>query len=129
MVMNPKEFTENTAMKIGITSQNFRTITGHAGKTRRFLVYSVREDKTIHAEPRIDLPKEMSLHEYHGEDHPAYGLDVIITAGCGDNFRQRMQRHGVQVIATSETDPMQAVQRYLAEEPLAPAAPHEYSHA
>jgi hypothetical protein len=26
-------------MRIGVTSQNFRTITGHAGKTRRFLVY------------------------------------------------------------------------------------------
>ena len=28
-------------MRIGVTSQNFRTITGHAGKTRRFLIYDV----------------------------------------------------------------------------------------
>ncbi|MEW8693532.1 MAG: nitrogen fixation protein, partial [Candidatus Thiodiazotropha endolucinida] len=26
-------------MKIAVTSQNFRTITQHAGKTRRFLIY------------------------------------------------------------------------------------------
>ena len=34
-------------MKIGITSQNFRTITGHAGKTRRFLVFEPRADGQI----------------------------------------------------------------------------------
>ena len=30
-------------MKIAVTSQNFRTITPHAGTTRRFLVYEAAE--------------------------------------------------------------------------------------
>lgn len=116
-------------MKIAITSQNFRTITGHAGKSRRFLVYEVDKQQQVRELPRIDLPKEMSLHEYHGDDHPAFAMDVIITAGCGDSFRNRMSRHGVQVLATGETDPQEALRRYLANKPLAPAAPHDHTHA
>jgi len=113
-------------MKIGVTSQNFRTITGHAGKTRRFLVYRVDDANTVHEEPHIDLPKEMSLHAYQGDNHPAFALDVIITAGCGDNFRARMRRHEVEVLSTAEPDPLQAVTKYLEGRPLPPAAPHPH---
>ena len=28
-------------MRIAVTSQNFKTITGHAGKSRRFLIYDL----------------------------------------------------------------------------------------
>ena len=113
-------------MKIGITSQNFRTITGHAGKTRRFLVYQADGPKHIEELERIDLPKAMSLHEYHGEDHPLFDLDVLLTAGCGDNFQQRMHARQVTVVTTSETDPMTVLQKYLTGSPLQPAAPHEH---
>lgn len=48
-------------MKIGVTSQNFKTITGHAGKTRSFLVFSRDgEGKAIEID-RLDLPKELSV--------------------------------------------------------------------
>ena len=46
-------------MKIGVGSQNFRTITGHAGKTRRFLIYEAGQAGIREIE-RLDLPKEMS---------------------------------------------------------------------
>jgi hypothetical protein len=32
-------------MKVGISSQNYRAVTGHAGKTRHFLVYSVSDER------------------------------------------------------------------------------------
>lgn len=112
-------------MKVGITSQNFRTITGHAGKTRRFLVYTIGESGEPQEQERLDLPKEMSLHEYHGEDHPAFKFDLIITAGCGDNFKRRMQTHGVEVITTSESDPLKAIHQIIKKKPLPPAAQHE----
>lgn len=115
-------------MKVGITSQNFRTITGHAGKTRRFLVYAVSADGHWQELERLDLPKEMSLHAYHGEDHPAYNFDLIITAGCGDNFVQRMQTHDVEVIATSEPDPVTALQLVIRKQPLPPPTAHEHNH-
>ena len=115
-------------MKIGITSQNFRSITAHAGKTRRFLVL-VQDTMGKPTElERIDLPKEMSLHEYHGDDHPIFKLDVLVTGSSGDGFIRRMQAHGVQVIATSETDPYKAASSIFAGEDLPPAEPHAHNH-
>jgi predicted Fe-Mo cluster-binding NifX family protein len=112
-------------MRIAVTSQNFRTITGHAGKTRRFLVFEPGPDGRAPVEvERLDLPKSMSLHEYHGEDHPVYDMEVVVTAGCGEGFVRRLSTHGVRVIATSETDPVRAATAVLAGETLAPAAPH-----
>jgi predicted Fe-Mo cluster-binding NifX family protein len=116
-------------MKIAVTSQNFRTITGHAGKTRRFLVYQVDGAGVAKEIQRLDLPKEMSLHEYHADDHPVFVLDALITAGCGENLHNRMQAHGVRVVTTSMTDPLDAVQRFSRNEDLPPAAPHDHTHA
>jgi len=113
-------------MRIGVTSQNFRSITGHAGKTRRFLVYEARADGSIHETERLDLPKEMSMHEFRGDGHPIFELDVLITGGCGQGFRQRMAAQGVRVIATSETDPATAVSGIVAGAALPPPMPHEH---
>ncbi len=113
-------------MRIGITSQNFRTITGHAGKTRRFLVYDAdpQTGELTEAE-RIDLPKEQSLHEYQGgEPHPIESFDVLITGGCGQGFIGRMVAWGVELHVTSETDPLKAAQAVVRGEPLPPPEPH-----
>jgi predicted Fe-Mo cluster-binding NifX family protein len=116
-------------VKIGITSQNFRTITRHAGKTRRFLVYGQPENEEVREIERIDLPKEMSLHEFHGEGpHPIDELDVIVTASCGDGFMRRMAARGIRVICTSETDPLTAASAVYRGLPLAEPAPHEHLH-
>ena len=113
-------------MRIAVTSQNFRTITGHAGKTRRFLVFEGREGGSeVREVDRLDLPKEMSLHEYHGEDHPIYAMDVVIAGGAGAGFVRRLAAHGVRVITTSETDPMRAVEAVLTGSERPPAAPDD----
>ncbi len=115
-------------MKIGITSQNFRTITGHAGKARRFLVYQVDEDGVWRETERLDLPKNMSLHEHKGGDHPVFAFDKLITAGCGEGFAHRLGSYGVQVIATSEQDPKAALQALIRGQPLPAALPHDHEH-
>ena len=111
-------------MKVGVSSQNFRTITGHAGKSRRFLVYELREDG-VHELERIDLPKEMSLHAFSGTEHPLFDLDIIVTAGCGEGFVRRMSSHDVHVVATAEIDPKATVEKLLAGKDVSPAA-HEH---
>ena len=116
-------------MKIAITSQNFRTITGHAGKTRRFLVFEVHDNGNYEEQDRLDLPKEMSLHAFHGEHHPLFDMDVVITAGCGRGFHTRMQQHGVSVVETGLSDPLDALQRFIKHETLPPPQPHEHEHA
>jgi predicted Fe-Mo cluster-binding NifX family protein len=115
-------------MRIAVTSQNLRTITGHAGKTRRFIVFEAEPGREPVEVDRLDLPKELSLHAYHGDDHPLYGLglDVIVTGGAGAGFLQRMARHGIRVVPTAETDISAAVAAVAAGEPLPEAAPHEH---
>ena len=48
-------------MKIAVTSQNFRTITGHAGKTRRFIIYGAQgTDAPVEIEyPIVDTEEFM----------------------------------------------------------------------
>ncbi len=97
-------------MRVAITSQNFRTVTGHAGKTRRFLVYEIGSDGRIEELERLDLPKESSIHEHDpGKPHPLDDVDVLITAGCGEGFVNKMARRAVRVVRTEETDPLSAL--------------------
>lgn len=103
-------------MRVGFTSQNFRTITGHAGRTRRFLVFDLTEDGAATEIERLDLPVEMTMHQFHGTGpHPLDGLDVLVTKECGPDFRRRMARRGVSVVVSAEdTDPA-SVLRAIAE--------------
>jgi len=113
-------------MKIGVTSQNFKTITGHAGKTRRFLVFFQDGEGKATEVDRLDLPKSLSMHEFRGTAHPIDSLDVLITGGCGDGFRLRMASRGIRVVTTSETNPETAVTAVFAGLPLPEAAPHSH---
>ena len=102
-------------MKIAVTSQNFRTVTPHAGRTRRFLVY----DAPTAGEPveagRLAVPKELTMHAFHGEGpHPLDAVDVVIAGSFGEGFAARMQARGIVVVATELTDPSEAVKEYLA---------------
>lgn len=96
-------------MKIGVTSQNFRTVTGHAGKTRRFLIYEIDGEGNPVEVDRLDLPKDMSMHEWKGGPHPIDVVDVLITAGSGEGFVNKMAQRNIRVVRTDETDPEAAV--------------------
>ncbi|MBK1735568.1 hypothetical protein CKO15_09785 [Halorhodospira abdelmalekii] len=117
-------------MRIIISSQNLRTITGHAGKTRRFLIFERDEHGQAVETGRLDLPRELSLHEYEGADaeHPLFLAQptALITQSAGPRFCQRLARNGVTVHLTSATDPQQAAQTILSGEPL--PEPEEESH-
>jgi len=102
-------------MKVAVTSQNFKTVTAHAGKTRRFLIYDATSAQDVAEVDRLDLPKEMSLSAYKGTDpHPIGGVDMIVTGGCGDGFRQRMARIGIGVVVTDEIDSIEAAREAFA---------------
>lgn len=114
-------------MKIAITSQNFRTITGHAGKTRRFLVYEAGPGQEPVEVERLDLPKEMAFHAFRGDGpHPVDGADVVVTAGCGAGFPKRLAARGIRVVVTGETDPVAAARAVAHGEPLPPPQAHEH---
>jgi len=112
-------------MKIAVTSQNFRTITGHAGKTRRFLVFAAEHGSAPVEVGRFDLPPEMSMHEFAGGPHPLDAVDVLLTASAGDGFVRKLGQRGVRVVITGEADPKTAVADLLAGS-VKPPAPHEH---
>ncbi|MEZ5451564.1 MAG: nitrogen fixation protein [Thiothrix sp.] len=115
-------------LKIGVSSQNFRTITGHAGKGRRFFVFEAPDGADVQEIGRLDMPKEMSLHEWNGQgEHPLFELDYLITGSCGDGFIRKMGSRGVMVRTTSETDPLAAAKALLAGT-LPEGAPHTHEH-
>lgn len=105
-------------MKIAITSQNQRTVSGHAGKTTRFVVFEVENNKIID-KSLIELDKENVLHEYfHGNPaadyvHPVLEMDVIITGSMGAGFPIKMKMNDVEAIMTDEKDIEMAISKYL----------------
>lgn len=105
-------------MRIGVTSQNFRTITGHAGKTRRFIIYEAKAGESAHEVERLDLPLDQSLHAVGSAPHPIDQLDVLITAGCGQGFEKKMAQRNIQLVKTAESDPSRAVSAVLQGKPL-----------
>ena len=111
-------------MKFAITSQNFRTITPHAGKTRRFLLIEAAAGSEPVEIGRLDLTEDMAMHNFTGSAHPLNEVQVLIAGSAGPGFIARMKERGVIAVTTSETDPRLAVSAYLAGA-LRPAAPHE----
>ena len=106
--------------------QNVRTITDHAGKTRRLLIHEAAGSK-VREVARLDLPKEQSFQELAGyAAHPIDGVDVLITASCGDHFSARFARRGIGVLATRETDPETAVHLTSTGGLLPPAERHDH---
>jgi len=102
-------------MKIAVTSQNFRTVTPHAGRTRRFLVYRAEPAAEPVEIDRLDLPKEMAMHEFHQDGpHPLDTVDVVIAGSFGDGFARRMAKRGIKAATTDKTDPLAAVRDFLA---------------
>ncbi|QQZ28343.1 nitrogen fixation protein [Thiothrix subterranea] len=98
-------------MKIGVTSQNLRTVTGHASKARSFLMYEWTAEQTLQPVESLELPMEMSIHAWDKRgDHPLLALDYLITGPCGKSFINQMKQYGVRVRTTDETDPLVAVQ-------------------
>lgn len=111
-------------MKIAVTSQNFKTVTNHAGKARRFLVYAIDETSLPVEIERIDLPKDMSIHALGGQDvpHPLDGVDVVLSASFGAGFARNMMSRKVTASLTTLTDPIEAVREFLANGQRLPGA-------
>ena len=101
-------------MKIAVTSQNFKSVTGLAGKSRRFIIFEVGMSCDVPAIVWLDLPMKMTLYAFSGGKHPLDDMDVILTANASQGFVEKLARRGVQVIICDESDPRKAVCDFLA---------------
>lgn len=118
-------------MRIAVSSQNFRTVTPHAGRARRFLVFEVEEGGEVNEVDRLDLAKEFAMHDWQGGGaHPLDAVDVLIAGSFGEGFGQRMAARGIVAVRTDQTDPLEAVKHYLAakHEVSGPSCDHGHRH-
>tara|TARA_Y100000589_G_scaffold289225_1_gene291224 strand:+ start:8787 stop:9146 length:360 start_codon:yes stop_codon:yes gene_type:complete len=100
-------------MKIAVTSQNRKSITAHAGRCRKFWVFTTENDKVIHKE-LLELPREQSFHEASPDQpHPLDDVDVLIAGGMGQGLMAKLERKGIKGVITEESDPDKAVSLYL----------------
>jgi predicted Fe-Mo cluster-binding NifX family protein len=96
-------------MRIGVTSQNRKTITAHAGRCRRFWVYDIQHGR-IAGRQLLELDKSGTLHELR----PAIpdglcGVDILISAGMCSGLVDRLARNGIRGVVTEQTDAEAAV--------------------
>ncbi|MCW8862194.1 MAG: nitrogen fixation protein [Rhodospirillales bacterium] len=101
-------------MRFAISSQNFMTITRHAGKTRRWIIFEANDGAAPVEVERLQLPEDMAIHNFADDGpHPLYDVDVVIVGSCGEGFVRRMACHGVVAVPTEIKDPVLAIRSYL----------------
>lgn len=114
-------------MKIAVTSQNRKNVTGHAGRCRKFWVFSVENNKIVDKQ-LLELPKEQALHETApNAPHPVDHIDILIAGGMGKGLMKRLERRGIKGVVTKEDDPETAVSLYLSGS-LKSEQPHRHCH-
>lgn len=101
-------------MKFAVTSQDFESITGHAGKTTRFLVFEAENGVEPVQTARLDLNDEQTIHNFQGGAHPLDGVDVLIAGSAGQCFVDRMRARGIVTVVASGIAPRDAVAAYTA---------------
>lgn len=113
---------------IAVTSQNRRTVTGHAGRCRKFWLYPV-ENGVIGERRLIELSIDESFHATAGGvPRPLEGITTLISQEMGQGLVIRLQRFGIKAWITSESDPDAAVKAYLRGEPSGAAENHAHGH-
>ena len=97
-------------------------LSGHAGRTRHWLLFDCRPGEAVPDGIRVELPKVLVFHYWEDDTslagHPLDGIEIIVAQSAGDSFLRRMQKRGVSVLLTAETQPQTALEKVLAGEAL-----------
>ncbi|MEO1752185.1 NifB/NifX family molybdenum-iron cluster-binding protein [Thiofaba sp. EF100] len=119
--------TETTQL-IAVTSQNRRTVTGHAGRCRKFWLYPVTEGG-VGERRLVELGLEESFHATPGGLPKALeGITALISQGMGQGMVMRLERLGIRAWITGIEDPDLAVQAFLRGEPGLSPEDHASGH-
>lgn len=113
-------------MRIAVsTTAAYDKVSGHAGRARRWLVFTVSEAGDIAQPERVELAAAQVFHHHDfatGQPHPLAGITALITQSAGEGFLDKMRRQGIDARLTAEADPARAVTGHLAGA-LAPPRP------
>lgn len=106
---------EPRPLLLAVASQNGRTVTPHAGRTRRFLLFTAAGDGAVAPAGRYELPKAMTLHGWPGtRPHPLFAVDVVVAGSAGENFVRKLAEAGVRVVVLPDLEVARAAERAVA---------------
>jgi predicted Fe-Mo cluster-binding NifX family protein len=124
-------------MKIAVTYQNGRTISGHAGRTNRFLIYTIEDQKVIDKK-EVNMDKEQTFHNIFHDgiepipEHPLLYINAINAGNMGSGFFNKMRMKNIDAINTAERDPDEAIEKLLVGKlevkPLEEHHHHDHDH-
>jgi len=100
-------------VKFAVASEDFQTISGHAGHAARFLVFEAEAGIDPVEVARIDLNEDQTVHNFQGGQHPLDGVNVLIAGSAGGCFVEKMRERGITTVAVRNMAPATAVAAYL----------------
>lgn len=100
-------------MKFAVTSQDYTTISGHAGNATRFLVFEAQAGQEPVETARLDLSDDQTIHSFQGGAHPLDGVEVLIAGSAGQCFIEKMQARGIVTVIAPNIAPHAAVAAYV----------------
>lgn len=102
-------------MKIAIACSKQHEISSHPGHCRQFAIYTIADDRSVQPPEWLELSGDATFHNSSVPIPPALeAIDVLLAGSMGVGLFQRLERHGIEPVITSEKDPEQALQAYLA---------------
>lgn len=115
-------------MRIAVSTTDGKTICGHLGKCRSFIIYetdagSITDRKMINLGGLCPGHNPSHGHaEGHGHDHghshshnvdPFEGCGAVITQGMGQGMLNALADAGIKPVITSLADPEAAVMKFI----------------
>ncbi len=108
-------------MKIALATLNGKTVTGHFGRTKAFIVVDVadgveakREVREVGSCTQGNHPDPGHRRRHHDLVDTVRDCDVVIGGGMGLPVQERLQEAGIEVVLTDIRSIDEAVQQYSA---------------
>lgn len=101
--------------KIAISSQNKKTITGHAGNCNHFFIYTVDTEGNYEKES-LKLEKGNTLHDsFQGTagHNPIFDMDIFLTQSIGKSAIQKLEEKKVRTYIIEESNPETAINKLI----------------
>ncbi len=96
--------------RIAIATQDFKAVSGHAGRARDWFVVTLDAGADEPHCERVTLEKSQILHlATEDRPHPLDGVDLVVAGSAGEGFVRHMARRGAEVVLTAETDPARVI--------------------
>jgi predicted Fe-Mo cluster-binding NifX family protein len=101
-------------MNIAVSTTDGKTICGHLGKCRDFIIYEI-DGGEIKGKRLISSGGACPGHGDEGSHNigPFHGCQAVITQGMGQGMLDGLAQAGIQPVITGQSDPDTAVMDFL----------------